>query len=59
MSQRKIYIGKTYKTKFNTEFTVSKVIKGKTARKRDRNKCKTRRALNEKGESIKITNLID
>ena len=56
---RKIYIGKTYRTKFNTEFTVEKVVKGKSANSIDRRANKPRRALNKEGESIKITNLIE
>ena len=59
MAQRKIYIGKTYKTKFGTEFTVEKVIKGKSARSSDRRANQPRRAVNKDGETIKITNLIE
>ena len=56
---RKIYIGKTYKTKFGTEFTVVKVVKGKSANSTDRRANKPRRAVNKDGETIKITNLIE
>ncbi len=56
---RKIYIGKTYKTKFGTDFTVEKVVKGKSANSRDRRANKPRRAINKEGESIKITNLLE
>ena len=56
---KKIYIGKTYRTKFDTEFTVEKVVKGKSANSTDRRANKPRRAINKDGDSIKITNLIE
>ena len=56
---RKIYIGKTYKTKFDTEFTVVKVVKGKSANSTDRRANKPRRAVDKDGKTIKITNLIE
>ena len=55
---RKIYIGKTYKTKFDTEFTVDKVVKGNSANSRDRRTNQCRRAIDKEGNIIKITNLI-
>ena len=56
---RKIYIGRTYTTKFDTEFTVVKVVKGGSSNSSDRRARKPRRALDKDGNSIKITNLID
>ena len=56
---RKIYIGKTYKTKFDTEFTVDKVVKGNSANSRDRRTNQCRRAIDKDGNIIKITNLIE
>ena len=56
---RKIYIGKTYRTKFGTEFTVEKVVKGKNANSTDRRTNQARRAINKAGERIKITNLVE
>ena len=56
---RKIYIGKTYKTKFDTEFTVDKVVKGNSANSRDRSTNQCRRAIDKEGNIIKITNLIE
>jgi hypothetical protein len=56
---RKIYINTTYRTKFDTEFTVVKVIKGKSAKSTDRRANQTRRAVNEEGCYVKITNLLE
>jgi len=59
MSNRKIYIGKTYLTKMGTEFTVEKIEKGKFNRNSDRRSREPRRAVDKDGNRIKITNILE